>query len=156
LAWRRPCGPRRSRRGAGPALDVSVVGFRQRRQSTAKIRQRALARYLRVITASPRNLDALTGAGRAALQVGDAQAAIGFFARAEQISPKNGRVKAGLGSALVLLHQEQAALRYFDDATQLGVPEGGYRQRPRTGVRPARQHQARAAGLRHRAEARRR
>ncbi|HZF44139.1 MAG TPA: SPOR domain-containing protein [Sphingomonadaceae bacterium] len=83
----------------------------------------ALARYLRVITANPRNLDALTGAGRAALQVGDAQAAIGFFARAEQISPKNGRVKAGLGSALVLLHQEQAALRYFDDATQLGVPE---------------------------------
>lgn len=83
----------------------------------------ALARYLRVITASPRNLDALTGAGRAALQVGDAQAAIGFYARAEQISPRNGRVKAGLGSALVLLNQEQAALRYFDDATNLGIPE---------------------------------
>lgn len=83
----------------------------------------ALGRYLRVITANPRNLDALTGAGRAALQVGDAQAAIGFYARAEQISPRNGRVKAGLGSALVLLNQEQAALRYFDDATNLGIAE---------------------------------
>lgn len=83
----------------------------------------ALGRYLRVITASPRNLDALIGAGRAALQVGDAQAAIGFYARAEQISPRNGRVKAGLGSALVLLNQEQAALRYFDDATNLGINE---------------------------------
>ena len=83
----------------------------------------ALSRYLRMVTANPRNLEALTGAGRAALQVGDAQAAIGFYARAEAIAPRNGRVKAGLGSALVLLNQEQAALRYFDDAIDLGVPE---------------------------------
>ena len=83
----------------------------------------ALGRYLRVITANPRNLDALTGAGRAALEVGDAQAAIGFYARAEAIAPRNGRVKAGLGSALVLLNQEQAALGYFEDAVRLGVPE---------------------------------
>ena len=83
----------------------------------------ALGRYLRVITANPRDLEALTGAGRAALQVGDAQAAIGFYARAEAISPRNGRIKAGLGSALVLLNQEQAALKYFDEAVSLGVPE---------------------------------
>ena len=83
----------------------------------------ALARYLRMVTANPRDLEALTGAGRAALQVGDAQAAIGFYARAEALAPRNGRVKAGLGSALVLLNQEQAALRYFDEATDLGVPE---------------------------------
>lgn len=82
-----------------------------------------LARYLRMVTANPRNLEALTGAGRAALDVGDAQAAIGFYARAEAIAPRNGRVKAGLGSALVMLNQEQAALRYFDEATDLGVPE---------------------------------
>lgn len=83
----------------------------------------ALARYLRLLTASPRNLEALTGAGRAALDVGDAQAAIGFFARAEEIAPRNGRIKAGLGSALVIMQQPAAALRYFNDATDLGVPE---------------------------------
>lgn len=83
----------------------------------------ALARYLRIITANPHDLEALTGAGRAALEVGDARAAIGFYARAEAIAPRNGRIKAGIGSALVLLNQEQAALRYFDDATNLGVPE---------------------------------
>ncbi len=83
----------------------------------------ALARYLRMVTANPRNLEALTGAGRAALDVGDAQAAIGFYARAEAIAPRNGRVKAGLGSALVLLNQEQAALKYFEEAVSLGVPE---------------------------------
>ena len=83
----------------------------------------ALARYLRMVTASPRNLEALTGAGRAALDVGDPQAAIGFYARAEAISPRNGRIKAGLGSALVLLNQEQAALRYFEEAINFGVPE---------------------------------
>lgn len=83
----------------------------------------ALARYLRMVTANPRDLEALTGAGRAALDVGDAQAAIGFYARAEALAPRNGRVKAGLGSALVLLNQEQAALKYFDEATDLGVPE---------------------------------
>ena len=83
----------------------------------------ALGRYLRMVTASPRNLEALTGAGNAALQVGDAQAAIGFYARAESIAPRNGRIKAGLGSALVQLNQEAAAMRYFEEAVSLGVPE---------------------------------
>lgn len=82
----------------------------------------ALSRYLRVLAANPRDLSALTGAGRAALQVGDASAALGFYARADQISPKNGRIKAGLASALVQLEQPREALRLFDQATDLGVP----------------------------------
>ncbi|RVT89393.1 SPOR domain-containing protein [Sphingomonas crocodyli] len=81
----------------------------------------ALARYLRVLARDPGDLEALTGAGDAALAVGDADAAINFYVRAEKIAPKNGKVKAGLGSALVQKEQPQAALRMFNDALDLGV-----------------------------------
>ncbi|TZG27723.1 SPOR domain-containing protein [Sphingomonas montanisoli] len=82
----------------------------------------ALARYLRVLARDPGDLEALTGAGDAALAVGDADAAINFYVRAEKLAPKNGKVKAGLGSALVQKEQPQAALRMFNDALDLGVP----------------------------------
>lgn len=82
-----------------------------------------LARYLRVLATDPRNLEALTGAGYAALQIGDANAALAFYARAEEISPRNGRIKAGLGSALLQLQKPREAIRLFDDAVDLGVPE---------------------------------
>ena len=83
-----------------------------------------LARYLRVLARDPGDLDALAGAGSAALTVGDADAAINFFVRAEKIAPKDGRIKAGLGSALVQKEQPRAALRLFDNATDLGIPAG--------------------------------
>ncbi|WP_157215973.1 SPOR domain-containing protein [Flavisphingomonas formosensis] len=83
----------------------------------------ALARYLRVLAARPRDLTALTGAGRAALDIGDGNAAIGFFARAEQVAPTDGKVKAGLASALVQIGQPRAALKLFDQAVSLGVPD---------------------------------
>jgi Flp pilus assembly protein TadD len=83
----------------------------------------ALSRYLRVLATSPRNLDALTGAGNAALAIGDANAAVSLFARAEEISPRNGRIKAGLASGLVQLDQPRTAIKLFDDAVSLGVPE---------------------------------
>jgi Flp pilus assembly protein TadD len=84
----------------------------------------ALGRYLRVLSTQPRSLDALTGAGKAALAIGDANAAISFFARAEQISPRDGRIKSGLASALVQVEQPKTALKLFDEAVSLGVPEG--------------------------------
>jgi Flp pilus assembly protein TadD len=82
----------------------------------------ALARYLRVLDQNPRDLDALIGAGRAALDIGDPNVAVSFYARAEELSPQDGKIKAGLGSAMVQLVQPRAALRFFDDAVQLGVP----------------------------------
>ena len=39
----------------------------------------ALARYVRTLASDPKNFEALIGAGRAALEVGDTQAAAGFF-----------------------------------------------------------------------------
>ncbi len=82
-----------------------------------------LGRYIRILAGSPRDLDALLGAGQAALDVGDANAALGFFARAEDVSPSSGRVKAGLGSSLVMIERPDDALRLFAQAMSMGVPE---------------------------------
>ena len=86
----------------------------------------ALSRHLKTLATSPRSISALTGAGEAALELGDAQAAATFYARAEEIAPRDGRIKAGLGSALLAMEQVQAALKFFEDARALGAPEGEF------------------------------
>lgn len=83
----------------------------------------ALSRHLRALDDNPRNVEALIGAGEAAVAVGDPQAAVTFFGRAEELRPGDGRIKAGLGSAFVHLGQPREALDFFDQAVRLGVPE---------------------------------
>ena len=83
----------------------------------------SLSRYVRELSSNPQSLVALKGAGAAALRLGDAEAAGGFFARAEQISPRDGEVKAGIASVLALLGQPGNALLMFGEALALGVPE---------------------------------
>jgi len=83
----------------------------------------SLSRYLRMLAANPKDLNSLIGAGRAALIVGDPQAAMGFFGRADELSPRNGRVKAGIASTFLQMEQPRAALKLFDEAVALGVPE---------------------------------
>lgn len=82
-----------------------------------------ITRYLSELADNPRSLSALIGAGRAALQHGDPQAALTFFARGEEVAPRDARVKAGMGSALVQMEQPQPALRFFTEAISLGAPE---------------------------------
>jgi tetratricopeptide (TPR) repeat protein len=82
-----------------------------------------LRRHLADLAANPRNLSSLIAAGRAAVRVGDGEAALGFFARAEEVAPSDARVKAGMASSYVLLGQPQAALRFFAEAARLGAPE---------------------------------
>ncbi len=82
-----------------------------------------LSAYLRTLAATPRDYAALIGAGNAALQVGDPNAALGFFARAEQVDSKSGKAKAGLASALVALERPNDALPLFAQALSLGVSE---------------------------------
>lgn len=101
------------------AIDDMVLA---RRASEANDPAEALARYLRVLAREPRDLEALTGAGKASLDIGDANAAISFYARAEEIEPRNGRIKAGLASAMVQLVQPKIALKLFDEAVSYGVP----------------------------------
>jgi Flp pilus assembly protein TadD len=86
----------------------------------------ALTRHLRTISDQPRNVSALIGAGKAALELGDPQAALTFFARAEEIAPRDGRIKAGMGAAFVQMEQAQVALKFFADASSLGVPEAEF------------------------------
>ena len=83
----------------------------------------ALSTHLRTLAANPRNLSALLGAGQSAIDVGDPNAAVGFFARAKDIDPRSGTARAGLASALVLLEKPDDALREFGEAVSLGVPE---------------------------------
>lgn len=80
-----------------------------------------LGRFIRVLAGSPRDLNALIGAGTAALDVGDANAALGFFSRAEEISPSSGRAKAGLGAALANIEKPDDALRLFAQGASLGA-----------------------------------
>lgn len=81
-----------------------------------------LSRNLRLIAQSPRNFDALIAAGRAALGLGDMQAAVGFFGRAEELRPTDPAPKIGMGAASLQMSDPAAALRFFVQAQQLGAP----------------------------------
>ncbi len=81
----------------------------------------ALSRYIRVLASSPRDFNALIGAGRAALDLGDVQAATGFFGRAEEVNPRAPAAKAGLGAAMAHMGDADGAIFYFDQAMRLGA-----------------------------------
>ena len=81
----------------------------------------ALARYVRALAESPRDFNTLIRAGRAALELGDAEAAAGFFARADEINPRSPLPQAGMGAVNVAQGEANAALPYFNRAQQLGA-----------------------------------
>lgn len=80
-----------------------------------------LLRHMRVLATSPKNFAALIGAGEASLELGDTQAAAGFFGRAEEVSPRSPLPQAGMGSALVAMGDPRGALTYFARAQQYGA-----------------------------------
>ena len=81
----------------------------------------ALTRYLHTLASDPKDFTSLIGAGRSALELGDAQAAAGFFARADDVNPHSPLPQAGMGAVSVLNNQPEAALPYFTRARQLGA-----------------------------------
>src|SRR6478672_5104881 len=81
----------------------------------------ALARYVRALADNPKDFQALIGAGRAALELGDTQAAAGFFARADDVNPRSPLPQAGMGAVSVANGNAQGALPYFKRAQQLGA-----------------------------------
>ena len=81
----------------------------------------ALARYVRTLASHPKEFDSLIGAGKAALELGDAQAAAGFFARADEVNPRSPLPQAGMGAVSVANGEPQEALPYFKRAQQLGL-----------------------------------
>lgn len=86
----------------------------------------ALARYVRALSADPHDFTLLISAGRAALEVGDVQAAAGFFARADEERPKSWQPQAGMGAVAVANGEPYSALAYFGRAQQLGANPGNF------------------------------
>jgi Flp pilus assembly protein TadD len=86
----------------------------------------ALARYVHTLADDPKDFSALIGAGRAALEIGDAQAAAGFFARADEVNPRSPDPQAGMGAVSVANGDPKAALPYFKRAQQLGASASAF------------------------------
>lgn len=76
--------------------------------------------HLARLAANPRDVNALIGAGEAALALDDPQAAAGFFARADAIESGNGRIKAGQGRVMLAMQNPAQALTLFDQASRIG------------------------------------
>ena len=85
----------------------------------------ALARNVKLLADSPKDFTALVAAGKAALQLGETQAAAGFFGRAEEVSPRSPLPQAGMGAALTATGDPQGALTYFAKALHYGATVAG-------------------------------
>src|SRR5688500_14602609 len=81
----------------------------------------ALDRHIRVLAKSPKDFLALIGAGKAALELGDSHAAVGFFGRADEVFPSSPLPQAGMGAAAVADGDAYGAMRYLARAAQLGA-----------------------------------
>ncbi|HEX6218321.1 MAG TPA: SPOR domain-containing protein [Sphingomicrobium sp.] len=81
----------------------------------------ALARHMKTLATDQRNFQALIGAGKAALALGDTQSAAGFFGRAEEAWPSSPMPQVGKGAALAHEGDAAAALPFFARAQQLGA-----------------------------------
>jgi Flp pilus assembly protein TadD len=103
------------RQRAAPALAAGTARRAGRNPAAA------LARAVRMLAQSPRDFPALIAAGRAALDLGDMQAAIGFFGRAEEVRPSDPAPKIGMGAATVATGDASGALSWFYQAQQLGA-----------------------------------
>lgn len=75
---------------------------------------------LNQLARNPQDVNALGEAGQASLELGDGQAAIGFYRRALTIQPGNALLKAGLAGAYVLSEDPFSAIELFDEAEKAG------------------------------------
>ena len=108
--------------GAASVLAVVPAAAQGSYSPYAETPSAALARYVRTLASNPQDFSSLVGAGRAAIALGDAQAAAGFFARADEVNPRSPLPQAGMGAVSVANGEPRAALSYFARAQQLGAP----------------------------------
>jgi Flp pilus assembly protein TadD len=104
---------------AAPAVAQASYGYGYQQSETPAA---ALARHVRTLASTPTDFTALIGAGKAALALGDTQAAAGFFARADEANPRSPLPQAGMGAVSVANGEAQAAMPYFARALELGAP----------------------------------
>ena len=106
----------------GTALAVCPVQARaQSWAARAKRRRRRSPATCASLADSPRSFEALIGAGKAALELGDTQAAVGFFGRADEVYPASPVPQIGMGAAAVADGNAVEALAFFTRAQQLGA-----------------------------------
>ena len=86
----------------------------------------SLNRNLAQLSRNPRDVTALLGAGQAALDLGDIQAANGFYTRANLVNPNLGKAKLGLAIVQIALKQPADAAANFDAAEALGESAQGH------------------------------
>src|SRR4051794_34230518 len=106
---------------AAPAAAAAAdgqYGYGYQQPETASA---ALARHIRALASNPKDFGSLIGAGKAAIQIGDPQAAAGFFARADEVNPRSPLPQAGMGAVSVASGDAGAAMPYFPRALQLGA-----------------------------------
>lgn len=101
--------------GSAALAQVEVV----QPQPTAKVA--ALNSALQRLALNPQSVDALIQAGNAALELGDIDAAIGFFGRADSISPGHPLAKLGMAAGFMRSERPIEALRLFSEAEKSGV-----------------------------------
>ncbi|WP_239026360.1 tetratricopeptide repeat protein [Novosphingobium decolorationis] len=68
------------------------------------------------------DLEALLDAGNAARELGDFDAAKGFFERAQDVAPRDGRIAEGLARTTLRAGDPVGAITYFEDARKAGRP----------------------------------
>ena len=80
-----------------------------------------LGRSVRILAANPKDFPALIAAGRAELELGDLEAAVGFFGRADELRPRDPAPKVGMGATTIQTGDARGALQWFDQAQRLGA-----------------------------------
>lgn len=76
---------------------------------------------LRRLAKNSQDVGALIDAGDAALELGDLDAAMGFFGRAQELSSTNPRAKMGMAAVFLRSGRPIDALRLFGEAEQAGA-----------------------------------
>lgn len=112
-----------AKQSASPSSGASAgsSGTQATVQTTGPSAGQSLNAALARLSRDPQNTAALVDAGNAALQLGDTDAAVGFFTRADQVTPSNGPVKAQIGRAMLQAGQPFEAIGWFDQAEATGA-----------------------------------
>jgi tetratricopeptide (TPR) repeat protein len=109
--------------GAGVALPGTALAQYDQAQLVKPAGADDLGTNLSRLASNPKDIEALIGAGNAALALDDPRAAAGFFARADALTSGDGRIKAGLARVNLQLQNPAEAVRLFDQAARLGMPD---------------------------------
>lgn len=106
---------------AAPALHAQSMVSQPVVQALPSAQVQRLNRALLELARRPQSLPALLEAGDASIEVGDLDAALGFFGRAREIDADNAQVMLGLGKVYLRSGRPTTALPLFHAAEAAGA-----------------------------------